>query len=153
MDIKFHHIANVVGNRPTVREQVIAIEGIMREMPQVEIEIVHHFSNGIYAREARIPAGVTLTGEIHKYPQLNILSKGRISVLTDDGMKEVEAPFTINSPAGTKRIAYTHTDCVWTTILHTFETDPNLIYDKFIAKNEDDWLEFAGLKQLKLGLY
>lgn len=142
---------NSVGINLTTREKVFAIETIMRGMPQVKIKILHHFSHGIYAREAHIPAGVTLTGEIHKYPQLNILSKGRMSVLTDDRMKEVEAPFTISSPAGTKRIAYTHTDCVWTTILHTFETDPQLIFDKFIAKDENEWLEFAGLKQLELG--
>jgi hypothetical protein len=93
---------------------------------------------------------MTLTGKIHKYPQLNILSKGRISVLTEDGVKEVEAPFTVVSPAGTKRIAYAHTDCVWTTILNTDEKDPEKIEKLFTTDDENEWLEFAGLNQLAL---
>ena len=133
------------------RQKVFALEAMLKEMPQAKLKLVHHFSTGVYARELHIPADCTLTGEIHKYPQLNILSKGKISVLLEDGIKEIEAPFTIVSPAGTKRIAYAHTDCVWTTILHTFETDIPTIEKYFIAKTEKEWLEFFNNSQLQLG--
>jgi hypothetical protein len=133
-----------------LRQKTFALEAMLKEMPQAKLKIIHHFSPGVYARELHIPADCTLTGEIHKYPQLNILSKGKISVLLEGGIKEIEAPFTVVSPAGTKRIAYTHTDCVWTTILHTFETDVELIEKHFIAKTEQEWLEFAELTQLRL---
>lgn len=117
----------------------------------IELECRHHFSHGVYARELHIPAGTILTGEIHKFENLNILSKGRISVLTENGMQEVEAPFTIVSPAGTKRIAYAHTDCIWTTIHGTFDRDVDKIKNHFIAASEQEWLEFSGANQLQLG--
>jgi hypothetical protein len=133
------------------RSKVFALEAMLKEMPQAKLKLIHHFSPGVYARELHIPADCTLTGEIHKYPQLNILSKGRMQVLLEDGIKEIEAPFTVVSPAGTKRIAYAHTDCVWTTILHTFETDIPTIEKYFIAKTEEEWLNFFNDGQMQLG--
>ena len=67
-------------------------------------------------------------------------------------METVEAPFTVVSPAGTKRIARTLTDCVWTTVHGTDEVDLNIIEKTFIAKNEQEWLEFCNANQLELGL-
>lgn len=134
-----------------MRDKVFAMEAALKQMPQAELKLVHHFSPGVYARELHIPADCTCVGEIHKYPQLNILSKGRISVLLEEGIREIEAPFAVVSPAGTKRIAYAHTDCVWTTILHTNETDVAAIEKHFIAKTEDEWLEFSRDNQLELG--
>jgi len=70
--------------------------------------------------------------------------------LTEDGIKEVEAPFTVVSPAGTKRIAYAHTDCVWTTILNTNLNNPEQIEKEFTTDDENEWLEFNNSGQLKL---
>lgn len=114
----------------------------MLEMPQVNLPVRHVFSPGVYARELSIPAGVVLTGAVHKYPQLNILSAGTMHVLTEEGITEVSAPFTVVSPAGTKRIAYTLTDCVWTTILHTHEIDVEVIEKEFVLTTEQDYLEW-----------
>lgn len=130
---------------------VIAFEAILKQAPQVELKVIHHFSKGVYARELHIPAGIILTGEIHKFTNLNILSKGKIQVLVGDAIQEIEAPFTIVSPAGTKRIARTLTDCVWTTIHGTDEVDLNIIEKTFIAKSEQEWLEFCNANQLALG--
>lgn len=140
-----------VGNND-LRSKVFAAEALMKEMPSAIhlTKLFHYFAPGIYARELHIPAGMTLTGKIHKYPQLNILSKGRISVLTEDGVKEVEAPFTVVSPAGTKRIAYAHTDCVWTTILNTDLTNIDQIEKQFTLDDENEWLEFSNSNQLAL---
>lgn len=123
----------------------------MKQLPQIELKVIHHFSKGVYARELHIPAGVTLVGEIHKFENLNILSKGTMIVTTEEGMREVSAPFTVVSPPGTKRAAHTITECVWTTIHGTDETDVGKIKEIFIAQSEDDWLEFCGHNQLKLG--
>lgn len=130
------------------RDKVLLLESEMLKHEQVAIPVRHYFSPGVYAREITIPAGTILTGRIHKYEQLNILSGGEISVLTDDGMKTVTAPFTVVSPPGTKRIAYAHTDCVWTTILATEEKDPDLIEAKFTVSTEQEFLEFVQAQQL-----
>ena len=130
------------------REKVIALESVMLRQPQVEIATRHIFSPGVYAREITIPAGVLLTGKIHKYAQLNIVSKGDISVLTEHGVKRVKAPFTVVSPPGTKRIAYAHEETVWTTILATDETDIEKIEAHFIAETEREYLEFCKVLEL-----
>lgn len=134
----------------SAREKVNLFEAEMRKQPQVEIPTKHHFSFGIYAREIFIPSGVILTGKIHKYPQFNILVKGKMSVLVGDHVQLIEAPFTIVSEAGTKRIAMAHEDCIWITIHGTHETDIDKIENTFIAQDEKEYLEFCG--QLKLGL-
>ena len=134
----------------TMREKVIAIEKLMKEKPQVEIPTKHYFSKGVYAREIFIPKGTILTGHIHKYENLNIISKGKIEVLVDDHLEIIEAPFTIVSPPGTKRIARALEDTVWTTIHGTEERNLDLIEEMFICKTDEEYLAFE--KQLQLPL-
>lgn len=121
---------------------MFALEAELLKLPQLVIQPVHRFSPGVYSREITIPAGVTCTGEIHKYAQLNILSKGTMQVLTENGIELVSAPFTVVSPPGTKRVAHTLTECVWTTILATDLTDVKQIEDHFIAKSQVEYLAF-----------
>lgn len=127
----------------SARDKVNLVEAEMLKQPQIEIPVKHYFSQGVYAREIMIPAGAMITGKIHKFEQLNILSAGEMSVLTDDGVVRVKAPFTIVSPPGTKRIAITHSECVWTTIHGTDETDVDKIEAKFIAQSDEEYLAFA----------
>ena len=125
------------------REKVNLLEAEMLKQKQLDLPVKHYFAPNVYARELFIPKGTLLTGKIHKYAQLNILSKGDMSVLTDEGVVRVQAPFTIVSPPGTKRIALAHEDCVWTTVLGTDETDPDVIEQKFTAKDELEYLKFC----------
>lgn len=104
----------------------------------VEAPVKHHFSKGVYAREMFIPKGAFVIGKIHKHQNLNILSKGDLSVLSVDGIMRVKAPFTIVSGPGVKRAVYAHEDCIWTTIHGTDETDVDKIEEIFIAKSYDD---------------
>lgn len=120
----------------------------MLTMPQVELPVRHLFSPGVYARELTIYAGCILTGAVHKYEQLNILSKGRMRVLVDGRFLDVEAPYTVISPAGTKRIALALTECVWTTILATELTDVAAIEQHFVCKTEEEYLEWHSQSQL-----
>lgn len=131
-------------------DKVLLLEDLMRQEPQVELKVIHHFSYGIYARELHIPAGIMLTGKIHKYPQFNILTKGRMQVLVGEEVREIVAPFPVASEAGTKRIAIALEDCIWMTIHGTKLTDVDEIESFFIAETYQDYLEFRG--QLKLGL-
>jgi hypothetical protein len=126
----------------TNREVVNSLEIEMLKMPQLDLPIKHYFSPGLYARELFIPAGTLLTGKVHKFEHLNIMSQGDMSVLTENGIKRVQAPFTIVSPAGTKRIAFAHADTVWTTIHATEETDLDKIEDLLVANSDAEYSEF-----------
>lgn len=100
----------------SLRDKINHLEKKMFKFPQIEIKTTHHFAHGLYAREIFIPKGVVLTGQIHKCEHLNIISKGDISVLTEDGVKRITGHFTMASRPGTKRVGYTHEDTIWTTI-------------------------------------
>lgn len=141
----------------TSRTNVIAFEDEMNKSiaatpeNEVKIETKHYFSKGVYAREIFIPKGTILTGHIHKYTNLNIISKGKLEVLVGDELQTIEAPATIISPPGTKRIAKALEDTIWTTIHGTDETNVDEIEHQFIAHNEQEYLEFE--KQLQLPLH
>jgi quercetin dioxygenase-like cupin family protein len=123
-----------------MRQQLAALErAITAYLPPVEMKVVHHFSKGVYARELHIPKGTVLTGHIHKHQNLNIMSKGDMTVLTEDGPVRVQAPFTIVSPAGTKRAAYAHEDTIWTTVHGTDLTDVDEIEAAFICHDFDQY--------------
>lgn len=133
----------------SVRQKVFKAEALMLQMPQRELEVKHYFSHRIYARELYIPRDTILVGKLHKFPQLNILSKGDISVLIDEEVKRIQAPYTIVSPAGTKRIAYAHEDTVWLTIHGTDEINIDIIEEMFTASSEQEYLDFVN-SQLRL---
>ena len=100
----------------TIREKIARLETAMMQFEQVDIPPIHYFAKGLYAREIFIPAGTLLTGKIHKREHLNIISQGDISVMTEEGVKRISAPFAMVSKPGIKRVGYAHEDTVWTTI-------------------------------------
>lgn len=107
------------------RAKIEALEMEVAKLPQVAIKPVHYLADGLYAREITIPAGTVLTGRVHKQEHINVLSKGEITVWTEDGMRRISAPYTFVSRPGTKRAGYAHAESVWTTIHAnpTAETD------------------------------
>ena len=134
------------------RSKVFALEeAIKRDLGEqlVELPVKNHFAHGVYGRELFIPKGTVLTGKIHKFTQLNVLVKGDISVLTEDGVKRVKPPFVIVSPPGTKRAAYAHEDTIWLTVHGTHETDVDKIEHEFVAQSETEYLEFCKLLEDK----
>ena len=126
-------------SKEEVREIIADFEARARlEENQIDVPVKHYFSKDVYAREVRIPAGSLVVGKLHKFQNLNILSEGEISVLSIDGAQRMKAPCTIVSSPGVKRLAYAHTDVVWTTIHGTNETDVEKIEDVFIAKSYEE---------------
>lgn len=144
-------VARLPADQSDMRQRVFAAEADIRRLPPVECPVTHHFSDGIYAREMFIPKGTMLTGHIHKHQNLNIMSKGELLVLTEDGVKRVKAPFTIVSPPGTKRIAFALEDTVWTTIHATTETDLEKIEGYFVAHSEQEYLTHCAALQIEGG--
>ena len=136
----------------STRDKILKWEDFARLQPQLELEVNHYFSHGVYARELLIPADTILTGEIHKFENLNVLVKGKIKVSIGDKIEIIEAPFIVVSPPGTKRIAHTITDCIWITIHGTHEKNIDKIKNLFIADSEKDWLEFSKQDDLQLEL-
>ena len=130
-------------------EKMEALEREMLKGQTFNLPVQNFFAHKCYARQIVIPAGTVLTGRIHKFQNLNILSGGEISVLTDDGIKRISAPFTVSSPPGTKRVAYAHTETTWTTICGTELLDVDEIEKYFTTQHYSEYLEFCHLLTLK----
>jgi hypothetical protein len=124
-------------SRKSMREKIDTLEAQMVKHEPLEIRTRHYFSNGLYAREITIPKGTLLTGKIHKTVHLNIISKGRIAVVTEFGEQIIEAPATIVSQPGTKRVGYALEETVWTTLHGTDETDLEKLEAQLIAPSHE----------------
>lgn len=125
-------------SKEEIRDLIDSFENEMLAKEQIDIPVKNHFSKGVYAREITIPKHSLVVGKIHKFENLNILSKGDITVLSVDGMMRVKAPYTVVSSPGVKRLAFTHEETVWTTIHGTDEKDVDKIEEEFIAKSYDE---------------
>ena len=100
--------------------------------------VKHSFADGCYIREIFNPAGELLVTKIHKKEHPFFLMKGKMSILTEDGVKHVQAPHHGITKPGTKRIIYTHTDCVFVTVHATDKTDVDEIEKEVIANDFND---------------
>lgn len=116
-------------------------DAIARELPSVldDLPLYHHFAPGQYGRELRMPKGTIIVGKIHKHAHINVLSKGRVAVVTEQGREVFEAPRTWVSTPGTKRAVYVLEDCVWTTVHVTDKTDLQEIEDEIIAPSYEEF--------------
>ena len=100
--------------------------------------VKHTFAGGCYIREIFNPAGMVLVTKIHKKEHPFFLMKGKMSILTEDGVKTVEAPHNGVTKPGTKRVIFTHEDCVFITVHATDKTTPEEVEEDVIAKDFND---------------
>lgn len=118
------------------RETILAFQGALEQLPQVDCPLKHHFAPGMYAREILLPAGTFIVGKIHRHAHLNIVTRGRVTVVTEFGRREIhvtDGPITFTSEAGAKRALYVHEETVWTTVHLTELTDLAAIEREIIA--------------------
>ena len=95
---------------------ILEQEGSIKGTKNPECPLTHTFSDGIYVRQIEIPAGMFVTGRIHKHDHPNFLLKGEVLVITESGREHLVAPVSMISKPGTKRALYSITDLVWTTV-------------------------------------
>lgn len=122
------------------KDNVMVLENALLAMDNVEPEMTHTFCNGVYAREMRVPANVTLTGKVHRYPCINVISQGDLIVSTDEGFYNISAPYSFVSGAGVKKAIHALTDSVWTTF-HPWDGEEDLekIEDFFTVSSYEEF--------------
>jgi|TARA_R100001530_G_scaffold80995_1_gene56531 hypothetical protein len=122
-----------------IQEEIISREdSVEGEEANAVNPVKHTYADGLYIREIFMPRGEIVISKIHKIAHPFFLIKGKISVLSEDGEKLLQAPYYTVTPAGTKRMLYTHTNAIVVTVHRTFETDLNKIEDEIIAKSFDE---------------
>lgn len=118
------------------REQILKLEALAVEhLPPVPIGLRHYLADGIYAREMSVSKGSFVSGLTHRKEHVCVVSKGRIVVWTEDGMREVAAPFTMVTKPGAKRVGVALEDTVWTTFHATSLTNLDDIEREMIEED------------------
>ena len=133
---------------PNIRQGMMKIEDEVRKLPGAMIgdspeylalcPLKHTFADGCYIRELSMPKGMLFVTKIHKIKHPYFLLKGDCEILTEDGVKRIKGPFHGITPAGTKRVIFTHADTIWVTVHQTTKTDIDEIEKDIIAKTYDD---------------
>lgn len=110
-------------------------EAAIAALPPVELPLKHVFTPSLYGRQIFLPAGTVLTSRRHKTEHQFVLAQGHVQVLKESGNSfEIEgdfhAPYHGVTKAGTKRLLYAVTSCVWITFHSTELTDPDEIVEE-----------------------
>jgi len=105
------------------------------QMPQADCPVVHHFFDGIYIREVSLPAGTLAIGHAQRFPQLNIMLKGKVAIVKNGNIEVLEAPLMYMGEAG-RKVGYIMEDTVWQNIYATTETDIEKLEEYYLDKSE-----------------
>ena len=98
----------------------------------------HSFADGQYIREIYNPAGLVLVTKIHNKTHPFFLMKGEMSIITEEGAEKIKAPYQGITKAGTKRVIYTHSECVFITVHRTDTLSVKEIEKEVIADSFDN---------------
>jgi hypothetical protein len=115
---------------------VALMEGAMLEQPQVSCPVIHRFGPGVYIREVFMPAGTLAVGHHQNFEHMNIMLKGRVTILNSDGTaSEMVAPMMFVGQPG-RKIGFVHEDMVWLNVYPTTETDVEVLEATYLTKSE-----------------
>ncbi len=120
-------------------ESIKSIEAFFREYGDTcSPPLVHRFCDGLYSREITMPAGGVIISRMHKKDNIAIISKGRVTVWSEEGRQDIVAPFTMITRPGAKRVLYIHEECVWTTVHATDAKELELVETLLSVDPEDE---------------
>lgn len=129
-----------------MRKDLYNLQAAVYELSHVECPLQHIFAPGAVARTIFLPERAVIVGKIHKHAHLNMLHRGKVTVVTEGGGIEMldatRFPLIMVSPAGTKRAVHALEDTIWTTVHLTNETDLAKIEEDVIAKTYEEYEKF-----------
>lgn len=99
-------------------------------MFEVDPQVKHFFSSGVYAKEMHLPAGYVATTHKHNFDHLSILAQGTAIM---NGIT-YHAPDVLTILAGVEHSITALTDTIWYCIHATDETDESKI-DAILIQN------------------
>ena len=108
----------------------------------------HTFADGVYVRQMTIEAGEVIIGAIHKHLHVWFLLSGSITVLTNGELKEYQAPCTVLSEPGVKRVIYGNEESVFTNV-HKNPTnveDGRELEKQIVALSYEEYEEYINKK-------
>tara|TARA_S200002703_G_scaffold159766_2_gene174611 strand:+ start:8178 stop:8771 length:594 start_codon:yes stop_codon:yes gene_type:complete len=133
-----------------IQNQMLESEGTLKGDELNEYNPVKSsFADGLYIREIFNPAGQLLVTKVHKKQHAYFLQKGDMSIITEDGIKRIKAPYNGITEPDTKRLIYTHEDCIFITVHATNLNNVEEIEKEVVSDNyENDLLENSFVKEI-----
>jgi enamine deaminase RidA (YjgF/YER057c/UK114 family) len=125
------------------------LEALMLEQPQAHCPVAHYFGPGVCVREVSMVAGTMAIGHHQKFEHLNILLKGAVEMLEDDGSTKIlRAPLIFVGKPG-RKIGLVVEDMVWLNVYATDERDVQAIEERFVDKSPQ-WQEHDAKRRAAL---
>ena len=122
-----------------LEEDVKAVDGGMTgELLHKTNPVKHTFAGGCYIREIYNPANELIITKIHKKEHPFFLMKGEMSILTEDGIQHIKAPYQGITKVGTKRAIYTHEECIFITVHATDSTSIKDVEEEVVCTRYED---------------
>ncbi len=121
-----------------LRNAIFKLEEYMDHCDPSENGVVHthRFAPGVYTREMFVPAGLMLTGMIHKTEHISIFLQGKMLVTDRIGeSKIIEAPIVEVALPGVKRAGIALEDVRWITVHPTDETDVDVLETMLVTND------------------
>ena len=137
---------NKIIKKNNFRKNIIELEKIILKNPNSitknlvdkTFPIKSTFAGGCYIREMFMPAGYIMTTKIHKKDHPFFLLKGKMTIASENFNGDIEAPYQGITVAGTKRVIYSHDDCILITVHATDKLTVEEVEEEVIAKDFND---------------
>ena len=134
-----------VRKRREFREKISDLEQAIVDMGDTTGEVMHDanpvkhtFAGGCYIREIYNPANQLLVTKIHKKEHPFFLMKGEMSILTEEWIQHIHAPYQGVTKPGTKRAIYTHEECIFISVHATDNTTIEDVEEEVICTKYED---------------
>ena len=126
-------------NISILEDAVVNVEGGMtgEELHKAN-PVKHTFAGGCYIREIYNPANELIITKIHKKEHPFFLMKGEMSILTEEGIQNIKAPYQGVTKPGTKRAIYTHEECIFITVHATENTNIKDVEEEVVCTRYED---------------
>lgn len=118
---------------------ILAIEKILKELPQVDCPVKSYIIDGVYVRAMFIPAGTVLTGKIHNHESIFILAQGTIRISNGNDNAVLSAPYIAIDKPGVKRLGCSETDVTFITVHRTDLTDIDQIEKTLVSDTFEEY--------------
>src|SRR5882724_9966476 len=110
-----------------------------QQLEQPAFELSHEFSDGIYMRSLKMPAGTLAIGHQHRTKHFNLLLAGTVTITGSDGTALTRsAPCAFESNAGCRKIAFAHTEVILASVHPNPDNCRNVsvLENRFVTKSK-----------------
>jgi hypothetical protein len=100
------YLVSTKATRLELRTAIQRVEDELLKLPQADHGLEHLFCDKLYIRKATILPGTIFTTPFYREECVLTMLKGKIVIVTEDGVHRMEAPDFVMTKPGTKRVIF-----------------------------------------------